>query len=274
MRDHFEELSSEVARKFLSQADDVVNLSEDDKSIIVQAVVIKIRELTAFLKGIDKLKSSFEAKMPEFVGSEMHSLLQKKLEGLKLNEVPKVSDKHSNLPDAVFKWQTKTIEQMLAESTQKTMNMLASEPIGAHPLAITTWKHLTKDKMKFFEKSLSIVDPIAILFKPDSEYAEWSKDGTQYYGMRSKKTGRKDGLVRAVNFSIEESCYDNDKPVGLAIRIFPGDFVEVTVTHPCQSVWGHVRFNNEFEVVDGLREGLKSNRLSKLTDLHLAQLKA
>ena len=101
MRDHFEEVSSEVANKFLSQADDVVNLSEDDKSVILRAVMIKIRELTAFLKGIDKLKSGFEAKMPEFVGSEMHGLLQKKLEGLKLNEPPKVSDKPSNLPDAV-----------------------------------------------------------------------------------------------------------------------------------------------------------------------------
>ena len=133
---------------------------------------------------------------------------------------------------------------------------------------------MTKDKMPFFEKGLKTVDPIQKLFDPEAEYAEWVEDDIKLFGMRHKKTGKRHGLVRSVGFSIEEAFYKNGEEQGLKIRICPGDFVEVKLIHPCKSVWGHVKFNHEFEVVEGFQDRLKHNRLSKLTDLRLAELKA
>ena len=47
------------------------------------------------------------------------------------------------------------------------------------------------------------------------EYAEWEKDGWKYTGMRDKKTGKAQGIVRVedkkTNSFIEEATYDQDK---------------------------------------------------------------
>ena len=157
--------------------------------------------------------------------------------------------------------------------------MLSSEPANAHKLALAAWNNMTRDKLRFFEASLKVIEPTALFNGPDAEYDEWTEGCFRHYGMRHKRTGKKHGVVRTVGFSIVEGYYRQGVELGLVITINPGDFVDVKLIDKCKErIWRHIKFNSKIEVVEGafesgMRDSALYNRNSLGKLLPLADLK-